>query len=781
MRKYILITLTGVLLNVLSVSNTYAQGIAIGKWRSHIPYMRSFAVVGTENIIYTANYYGLFYYDLSDNSLGRLDKTNGLSDIGISTIAYNDSKKILVIGYENGNIDLFNGEKVINIHDIKSKQISGSKKSINNIIFKNNLAYLACGFGIVVLDIEKNEIRDTYFIGDKGTSINILSVSADSEYLYAGTEDGIYYAEINSSAISDYNSWKRFTEIPFEGVSYNTMVCYNNKIYANLYSKTYNSDTLYEYDGISWSIFKPYDTIHKKVLNMSVSSGKLIITNYDDIDGFDNNENLIAHYTAYIPDLVIPKQSYYDKNGNAWVASEKKGLVKFDKQGWYKFIYPNGPEMEIVKGADGKNGNIWITSGGYDNSGNNQWVHDGLACFTDEIWKTYNSDNVPGLSSISDIVNVCISPFDNNIVYAGTWNYGILKFENNKPVKVYNKDNSSLDYIKDLNWIRIGGLTFDSDNNLWISNSGVENCLSVLKSDGSWKSFNFTDIDVAEKPYVGDLIVDSYNHKWMILARGHGIVVFNDNNTIDDISDDHYIQLTNVSGQGNLPSTNVTSIAKDADGEIWIGTDKGIAVIYNPDQIFNGKVADAQQIIVTDQSGLAQHLLETETISVIKVDGANQKWIGTELSGVYLMSADGTTQINHFTKENSPLPSNNILNIAINDKTGEVFLITDNGVVSYKGTATAASESNDGLVVYPNPVKENYNGTIAIKGLVNSADVKITDMSGHVVFETLAKGGQAIWNGRNFNNEKVSTGVYMVYISNEDGSATATTKILFIK
>ena len=312
---------------------------------------------------------------------------------------------------------------------------------------------------------------------------------------------------------------------------------------------------------------------------------------------------------------------------------------------------------------------------------------------------------------------------------------------------------------------------------MWVTNSGVNTILNVRKPDGTWKAFNFSGY--INNDAIGNLIIDKNNQKWIIVPRDKGLLVFNDNNTLLNTSDDNIKKISNSIGNGNLPSANIFSIACDLDGEIWVGTDKGVAVFYNPENVFSGNNFDSQQILV-DQGGFYQPLLESETVTAIAVDGANRKWIGTQRAGVFLMSADGTKQLEHFTDENSPLFSNSIFSIVIDQLTGEVFFGTDKGIISYKGTATKGKEVNSDVLVYPNPVTENYTGLIAIKGLVNNADIKITDISGTLIYKTVAEGGQAVWNGKNFNGEKAKTGVYLVFSSNADGSETIVTKIMFI-
>jgi len=327
----------------------------------------------------------------------------------------------------------------------------------------------------------------------------------------------------------------------------------------------------------------------------------------------------------------------------------------------------------------------------------------------------------------------------------------------------------------------ISGLDYDDQHNLWVANTSAPDIISVMKNDGQWRSFNLGGTLSATD--VGKLMVDKSNQKWIIKRTDGYIIVFNDNNTIDNPNDDKVKVLSSSTGNGGIAGSKVYSMAIDQDGEIWVGTDKGINVFYSPENIFESGVnSDAQQILVprNDGSGLADILLETETVTAITIDGANNKWIGTDRAGVFYISSDGIRQLAHFTTANSPLLSNSIAGIAINDD-GEVFFGTAKGIISYRGTATPPPPPGSSVYAYPNPVRPEYHGVIAIKGVANKSSVKITDTSGNLVFETRSEGGQAVWDGKNFDGREAASGVYLVFITNNDGSEKLATKILIIR
>ena len=772
-----------ILLLFIIISVTKAQQIAIGEWRDHLPYNNCVAVAEAGSKIYCATNFSLFYYEKTDNSIQRLTKINGLSDFGVQTIKYSSKYKILLVAYTNTNIDIIDGQgQITNFSDIKRKQILGNKL-INKISIIDDYAYLSCSFGIVVFNLKKQEINDTYYIGQNGKSLNVFDFTTDNVNYYAATATGIYYAPVTGQNLADFSSWKQRTDLPYPGKKYNAIAYFHDRIYANQSNNGYNSDSLFVYDGSSWQKMKNQSAA--AISNIEISYDNLIISASGFIDVFDNQNNLKDHIYQYNPGVPQAADAIYDKNLQLWVADRFLGLATNFSKDQFEDILAEGPLTNNVLSMALQDGNLWVTTGGKDDTWNNIYSNYGIYHFSNDKWASFTKENTSALDTVFDYISAGIDPSNSSNAYIGTWSKGLIWFKNNEFYRFYDASNSSLKPYNptvDYSVLRVGGITFDADNNMWVTNPGANNPLSVKMpgENGKWQSFHF--YDVVNTTFLGNIIIDNYNQKWVILPRAVGVLVFNDNGTISQTSDDVHKILTGDKGHGNLPSTNVFSIANDLEGQIWIGTDQGVAVIYSPSNVFTNQDFDAQQILL-QQDGHWQYLLQTEIVTAIAVDGANRKWLGTQNSGVYLMSADGTNQILHFTTDNSPLFSNTISSIAIDNKTGEVYFGTSNGIISYKGTATEGKEDfsdKSAVYAYPNPVKEGYEGPIAIKGLVTNADVKITSINGNLVYSTKALGGQAVWNGRNFDGSKSHTGVYLVFCSNDDGSQTIVTKILII-
>lgn len=756
----------------------FGQNTAIGQWREYLPYNKPISVATANGRTYCATKGGLFWVSILDNSIHTLSKLNGLSDIEATKVEYNPNNKKVLVVYKNANLDIIevNGS-ITNIPDIKNKSLFGNK-TINSVHMEGPYAYLACGFGIVVLDMEKEEIKDSYNMDPAGSAVNIRAVTTDNQYIYASTDTGIYKALKNAN-LSIYTSWAKMTGNPV-GI-YNTMSVVNGKLFANfsknLTSNVGGQDEIYVYENGTWT--EVLTQFPFNCLEIKGENDKLLVTT----DGgflilYDHASVSFSIYNQFngTPDIMC-FDSDIDDDGNLWIADQTHGLIKAKGFGSPSQAFlPSGPVSVNVYAMAIGGDNLWVVPGGLNPANGNTYTKDGVSILTDEVWTNiYGLQPLVKMDTVVDLVNVAVDPVNPKKVYAASFANGLLEFYDKKPVKVHNASNSTLQGpLPGAAWTY--GLAFDEDNNLWVGNSNVPSYLAVKRANGTWKSFNFNG--VTAKLYISHLIIDKSNQKWCVVPQGGGMVVFKGG--VNDTPSNANTKLLSVAvGNGHLPSAGVFSVAEDKDGEIWVGTDKGICVFYNPEGVFSGQNFDAQQIKL-EQDGNVQLLLETETVQAIAVDDGNRKWIATAGSGVYLMSPDGTKQIQHFNTKNSPLFSNNVKCIAINRQTGEVFFGTEKGIISYRGDAVEGNENFTDVYAYPNPVKDNYTGPIVIKGLVENTIIKITDISGSIVCELNSIGGQAIWDAKNFKGEKVSTGVYMVFCTNQDGSKKIATKIMVI-
>ena len=771
---------------LLLVSILSAQQIPIGAWQEHLSYKNAISVAEGNGLVYCLTTSGIFNFKKSDNSMTRLSKVNGLSDIEGVVVNYNPYNNKFLIAYKNSNIDIIETEQIINISDIKRKAIIGNK-SINNIYFINQFAYLSCGFGIVVLDTERNEIKDTYYIGPLGGAINVMDLTSDGTYFYAATETCIYKALVSNPNLSNYTSWTNINNVA-TGLDlpigmFNSVTSFYGNIYANfsknIMTGAYGEDSLFVFDGNNWTHFIPpgfpISGSGYVCHSIKINNNQLVLVLDGSVLTYNSTLGGTGYYSGYLGDITRAKAAVLDAAGSIWFADSKFGLASWRPSIGYQYRYPNGPSSESVLNMCLKKNQLYVAPGGYA-----KYKIDGIYQFKEEQWYNIRSTSTAvSMDSIQDIMNVLVDPNDPKKLYATSWNFGMLELYDGQPVKLYNTTNSTLSDIDAPGYnIWTYGLAVDEGGNLWVSNSGVSSSLCYKNTSGVWGALDFESI--INKANVEQIIIDKQDQKWVVISNsGGGILVYKGNTTDPPALGSNAKKLTTAAGNGGLPSNVVYCLAEDLDDEIWVGTDKGIAVFYSPENVFSGSNFDAQQILL-EQDGQVQILLETENVLSIAVDDANRKWIGTTNSGVYLMSADGTTQIHHFDISNSPLFSNTVKSITINHETGEVYFGTNKGIISYRGTSIEALESFTDVYAFPNPVKHDYEGPIAIKGLMNNSTLKITDISGALVYEMKSEGGQAIWYGKNFKDERVSSGVYMVFCTSEDGAKKTVTKILVI-
>ncbi|MEO6883980.1 MAG: two-component regulator propeller domain-containing protein [Bacteroidia bacterium] len=777
-----------VLLIFGSAYSVQSQDLAIGQWREHLAYGNAISVTSGQGKVYCATKSGIFSYNTNDNSFERLSKVTGLSDVGATCIKFNTFNNSVVIAYTDGNIDLILNNTVINVPDIKNKAIAGNK-TINSIYFINQYAYLACGFGIVVFDTQQQTIYDTYYIGLNGTYLNVRDITSDGTNIYAATDVGVYEAPLNSPNLANYSNWTKVGGGVLAAGIYNTIASINGTVFANfsnlLTHNTSMKDTVYESTngGSTWTRFNL--VTNTNIAKIEVSNNQLLFCTQNAIGVYDNIIHFLENVKYNInSNGMDDNDAIVDQNNTIWIADQNTGLVKYVNPSTSVPYAPNGPKTSNVFAMAISNNTLWAVPGGVDGHWDNEYNKDGIFLFNNDSWSTINPCNCgPNTDTLFDEMAVAVDPNNPTHAYIGSWGKGLLEFYNGSVVNVFTDQNTNGALqglnIPGYNPIRVPGLAFDQNGYIWATNSNVAHTICYRAPSGTWQGLNFSTF-LDNSKTIGNIMITQSGEKWVVLPRGTGIMVYQDNGTFAQPNTSNTKILTNIPGNGGLISNNIFSLAQDQTGAVWVGTDQGIDVFYSPDAIFSGSGGwDAQQILL-QQDGHVQILLQTQTVTAITVDGANRKWIGTNGGGVFLMSPDGTQQIQHFTAENSPLLSDNVGSIAINPNTGEVFFGTDLGIVSYKSTATQGGTDFGNVYAYPNPVPHGFTGPVAIKGLVQNADVRITDINGTLVYKTIALGGQAIWQGTNFSGARVQSGVYLVFCSNSDGSKTFVTKILFM-
>lgn len=750
--------------------------IAMGSWRTHISYINTSQVTQSKNKVYSISAGALFSIHKNDYTIETYSKTYGLNDNNIHLIKYSELDNVLFIAYKNSNIDLLTDDgTIVNINDLYRKSMSGSK-IINDICFTKNTAYFACDFGIVVFDIKKKEFVETYIIGDNGDITKVLDVEINGDSIYALTTNNILNASLSSNLLN-YQNWNKIVT-PNSSIDNIDMIIENNIIY--LLKK---NNILYQYQNNNWETYKT------SVKNISNDNGIIFINDVNNklstitsnkteeiadnaLDGiYDNTQNTIW----YIADGVV---YYYNLNNN-----ERNVFI------------PNGPFSNTHWRLKYSNGRIFSIPGG--RWAVNYYTPGSLSIYENGIWNNFSNqyflNQTPTSTRCYDLVDIAIDPNDKTHYWVASYGLGIYEFRNDQIYKFHHCDNSGLVSIfpngDKYNYTRTDGMTYDEKGNLWILNN-AGNLIKYIDPNGIYHNLPYS-INVSTPQ---DIIINNKNtnQKIVFIPRLNSnttsqIFSFDDNGTLENINDDKTITLKKVYDQDNKEinfcgSSNLRSIAQDKNGVLWIGTTEGIVLINDPSKMFsdNFKVYRIK-IPRNDGTGLADYLLGTEEIKAIAVDGANRKWIGTATSGVYLVSEDGLETIHHFTSENSPLLSNAIQSIAINDKTGEVFIGTGSGLISYQSDAIEGGDKFENVRAYPNPVRPEYTGIITITGLVADTRVTITDINGNLIYETVSNGGVATWDGCNKIGERVATGVYFAHCVSADGKQKHIVKILIIQ
>lgn len=759
------------LLILLLFSQMSFSQVKVGKWRDHFAYNDCFAVCKGGEKVYGATVNGVFWYNTSDGHVGKINRVNGLNDINISTIEFSDQINVLAVGYEDGNLDFVYKDRVLNMSDIKEKLMQGSKK-INGFTFYNNLVYVSTDFGIVVVDLSKEEIKDTYYIGDLGEPIKVYGTAILNNSIYAATARGLLSADVNDPFLIQYERW-----VHESGFSSSTAECIDVAVFGQTVisvegNSTAQKDIIWAKKGTSWfEVGEPYNTI----THIKADQNRLIVVSREGISIYVTLNSLAVTFVnynftgAFQPEMAIPLES-----GKMAVADHYSGIV-YGELGNFISVYPNGPSNNRSFSIGVSSEKVIVASGAYDETYNSLWYPLIYHQFEKQQWRSFEDwEN-------KDAVRVTFNPSNPSEFYIASWGSGIFQYRNDELVNHYSPDNSTLQTIyPNQPYCRISGVALDSKGNLWAANQMAPNPISVRKTDGTWHSFAYASVINSDR--LSNLICSPTGLLWLIIPSDEGLFVLNPGSNIESPSDDLYRKIKLADSDGNLLPNDIFSIAFDRDGYLWVGTSEGVLVSYNPEDAIDASKFVVQRVKIPDVvKGLAAYLLQTETVTSITVDGGNRKWFGTSKSGIFLQSSDGSKEILHFTTKNSPLPSNNIMDIKIEPTLGEVFIATDKGLISYRGDANEPGEKFGKVYAFPNPVKHGYNGVITITGLVEKTTVKITDISGNLVYETQSLGGEATWDGKNLNGHRVATGVYLIFCSDSKGEQTAVSKLLFIK
>ena len=751
-------------------------------WEDFYSYNNVKDFIKVDAIIYALSDNAVFTYNTDSKEINKISSVQGLSGETTTAIHYSAGNKRLVIGYENGLIEVIEEDGSITISsDIINFSQSG-EKSINHISEFNNKLYLSTPFAVVVYDIKKLEFGDTYFIGENSASIKINATTIHNDSLYAVTENGIFAAEISSDLLIDSNLWDSY----FSGRNFSKIIVFNEDLLVTEGTKLYLFNGMNLVEPISFT--QPIVDVKSSSSHLAITlSTAAIMLNLEMEEVFEFSPNSEFNFTL--------NTSFFEEN-TVFLGTKETGILTAVKEApnTYSEIHPEGPLSNDVFSISTGNSMIWVVYGGYNSAyvplGNKKgismyngknWINKPFSeefPFKDLVDVTIdkNKENHVFISSFSDT-------FDGNIFSGG----GLLELEENEITNFYHSRNSPLEdrFPNDMNRIttRVSGADFDNEGNLWLADALAGNKLKKLSPSGTWTSYNLSSLQTNTAKETNTVVVDLNNSVW-IGTRRNGVYVYNENG-------DRKKALITAPNSGNLPDLNVRTIAIDANNRVWIGTQSGLVVYGNASGVFDDKTPNASSIVINgDENGFGERLLGDQTINSIAIDGADNKWFGTDKGGALYTNPSGQTTLANFSKQNSPLPSNRILKIKSDERSGKVYFATTKGIVAYNSKVAPFGENLGAVYAYPNPALKSHeiitidgrNGTHLPKG----TNVKIIDIAGNLVYETNVvegqqlKGGKVVWDKRNLAGKKVASGIYIVLLSNDDASETSVTKIAIV-
>jgi len=736
-------------------------------WQGYFSFNEIKDISESSTAVFAASENALFSKNAALNTIKTTTTIDGLSGQTISAVYHSETLKKTIVGYENGLIIVINETdgSMVNKVDIINKQLSPNLKKVNHFMEQNGMLYVSCDFGIVQFNLTTSQFGDTYFIGDNGAEISVRQTAFFNGFIYAATSSGIRRAAGTNANLVDFNQW--FVVNSGDWSSVETLDAQLIAINTTGYIHRFNSNAFVGF----FQLPQASTDMHAENHNLFVTTPNTVfvynnqmvlqrqITN---VQVLENNLNFTC--ATAVGDLI-------------YIGTKEKGLFSSTLSGVSVFnnVTPTGPAKNNIFSFDVTPNVLWAVYGDYTTYYDPYPLDSyGISRYNTSGWTNIPYSEVYDAKSITRIL---VNPSNENQVYASSFFSGLLKIENDVPNFLYNEKNSSLESITyagpDYVDVRVNGTAFDKSGNLWVTNSRINNGLKVLRTNGQWQTYATNAIlNDAEETSYANIVIDKNNTKW-ISTSTEGVIGFNETNNT-------FKKMTVGSDVGNLPSADVRSIAVDTKNQLWIGTTKGLRVLSNVGSFQTESQLKTNPIIITDDN-LAQELLYEQFITSIAVDGANNKWIGTADSGVFMLSPNGQETKYHFTISNSPLPGNAVNEIKINSATGEVFIATNKGLISFKGIATDANDDLSNVYVYPNPVRPAYFGTVKVAGLIDKANIKITDIEGNLVYETTSTGGTIEWDTTAFGRYKVSSGVYMIFISAEDGGETKVKKVMIIR
>lgn len=739
-----------------SVQAQLSGSIPIGTWRVHNPISTGSSIMVSNNSVYMASSSNFQKLNLSDNSISILSRVDGFTDVNITCIRTFNNSKDYIVAYASGIFDIVKNNVIYSNDEIIRASIVGSKR-INHIYVSGNIAYFSCDFGVLVYNLDRLEIVETWKnLAPSGQSnpIYYATLNTKKDSVFLATNDGILSARLSVGVnLLDYANWTLHGSTQNAPIGKISTI---NEWNDTIYTATTNYGIHY-YAAGKWTSLGISIDPSKTCYNLTKVNDGLVLC----------AENRVFHIKSanqvdYLSNLNYDMREVAQGNNCWWIANYSSGIMQYTPGKPFNYYSStSAPTSNIIFDLYSYKNNITVISGGYDNVFATQFRYNGFWQFEKDQWKNYFYGN-PYPFGYGDVITSFYNPNEDSL-YFGHWGAGFLTYRLGQSVfGEHNKTNTPI------NSNFITGFDVDANKNVWIAswNVAVGAASLIKKNKNLYTSYV---LQKNEGRYLLSMLIDDYGNKWCrygFFGMNRSILVFNENSPYRE----RYF--TTERGQGALPSGNVNCIVKDLNGIIWIGTNLGIAGYQNPNNAFT------EDFFTPIYNGFP--ILFDKNVTAIKVDNANRKWVGTS-DGLWLFNDDFTEALLYFDKTNSPLPSNNIVDIEIQQESGEVFIATTVGLISYRNDATESSESISNVKVFPNPVTPNYSGLVAIEGLIDQSNVKIMDLSGRLVYETKSNGGTATWPLTNYKGQRVLPGIYVVFAIDSKGNEKMAAKIAVIE
>lgn len=764
---------------------------SVGSWKIHAIYGSEITnIIDTGSKIYYLVSENLYSYDKDNDESEHYSKQTKLSDVNISNIYYNYDSSYLVIVYENSNIDiLYDDGSVINVPDIYNSDITD--KTIYRVTFNASSVYIGAEFGYVILNANKSfEVSESHNYG-----VAVRSVAKIGNYIWLSTTTDLFY----SPASETHHSMSSFS-----GLS----AGYGGDIYIiNDSTFFFNTWALHRVSFSNTSGSPKLDwlqDIGQLTFMQPTRDGFLGIDQKSPANMLLFNSDGSSYTTTALPDdMQTSLISTYESDGSIWCVNEKglRHITIADggttvHSDYFKYNSSTISYPRYLRYNTGLN-KLYVLNGSQDKYQRTYGVVGRVNTLGNGTWADISPTSAPTIgtdadSTYKDPYYPAIDPDDPETYFVGSWYEGMYKITGSEVVNKYDWTNSPIDHSFAC---IISGLGFDANKNLWAI-QGVDNpkILVLPRAKQSLSEVTESDwivVDVSIPSStdfrVHTLITEKTDIKVMVVnSTGNQLLVINDNGDPSSSSLQYKLyQSGSLYDQDESAFTwgYITSLAEDADGMVWMGTDNGV-IEFNPSNAQNSNFRiNRLKVPRNDGTNYADYLLTGIEISAIAVDGANRKWLGTVSNGIYLVSEDGSSILQHFTTSNSMLISDQIISICCDPNSNSVYIGTPNGLVEYYSDAAPASADYSSIYAYPNPVRPDFTGNITITGLMENSLVKIADSAGNVIRSLQSTGGLATWDGCYSNGARVKTGVYYVLASQNENSTSSgvVTKILVIK